>query len=1307
MQEVQVVGSTKAALGLVVAGICLFAGYGGFADVYVDAAADPSVADGTAEKPYVTIQDAVNAASSGETVRIAAGTYDQGGVIVDGSTSTRVLIQNKTLRLIGAGRGKTVILGVHGSAAGGYGYGPGAWRCVQVDNGDGTVVEGVSLRNGATANNYASKYNSVSGGGILVCNGSDAKSVCVVDSDFIGCSAVWGGASRGGTLVRCLMDGSCADNGLAACESRLVNCVVTRCRPTSITEGVANASELYNCTLVDNMASYALTGSSAAYGCVAILSSTKADLSNSTVTDCVLGRSAPKGHVQVLAPAVGDWRLLAGSDAVGAATASRLSDLDLPAGIDPMVDFAGKAIVAASGRIDAGALQGAVAPAAGGLHFRYAEGATVPVIADGRTNANPNATWVFPETYPTQYVFSATAEDFALCRLARLNAAGSANSNLGFAPALDDTVRLLPPPAVGVVATNYFEFATAAKTKWTDPENGDDDTGDGSEAHPYRTLAKAVTAVDCTSGASVIYAKKGVYDEGEMSNDYGRFRVAAACGTYGRIRIVAVDGPEETSIVGEKDPDSTETGTYAGCGANALRGVFITGRNDSSLQGFTIRGCYSADPSYPSRKRGAAVYSGEGLDRAQITDCIIRDNRSRGSLVYGGTVRRCRFLRNAVDDTIFSGAHTEGASLSEADLAGVGVAVACEFAENEITTPGGDAQGFAGGAARIYSCTVVGEPRTGRLVSGKVAYSMNSVFDGGANIYSAAMLTNCVLWNQATTSYNKQTEKLLADPQFTDRAVGDYRVRPASPCVGYGADLAADPYFWGVFDGALDGALVFSAAGRPVVGAWQGSAERVTVRYVDAANGDDGNTGYSPTEAFRTLSAAASKLMSGDVLYVAPGAYDEGTSGSGATAARIGLPEDVTVVATEGPDRTSIVGEAGVRCAYLGLRSRLGGFTLTGGQPVGDGDAGLGGGVCGADGQGRCLTKGILVDNCIISNNVAANGSAAARVNLIGCRVLGNRAMTEAGEVATVYQCSAYGCLVDDNVARFVFEYCQNVVGCSVGANNRRLDDSAAPLEAHYGASPADQARFLNSVLRAPLQTGSGAALIRNCALHQGSYYGSTTTYDEATCAKLPVAEMATEADGSSTLGTFPVDAADVALFDLADAVYSDVSDLAVFSNSLAVVKAYCCGMADLNGNPRVYDAIQDLGCFETDWRARFAKALGRSYLSVPSASAGVRLTDAGLLALGTGDALSVGVTFAPDTRRRVTVRAEARGAGRLEIRVDGEVVATIGEADGLAERQVDLPTGTDAFELAFFGEGSAEIAGCRREGAGMILIFR
>ena len=797
------------------------------ADIYVDAAAAPSSADGTADHPYATIQDAVDNAPAGTTIRIAEGVYDKGGHEFEGYTHARVYIDGKALHLVGAGRGKTVVVGERAATA--DGRGTGARRCIHANWADGTIIEGVTLKGGSTVSSpdHQTHYNSQSGGGIM-CEGgtsggttSDPLAVYVVDSEIIDCRAAFGGGAKGGTFIRCLFDSCGADQGAASDNSRLVNCVATRSCPlhTWNTDGVVYDSTIVNCTLVDNATKTAVANTSHVVNSLVTTSSSVSETSSGTtdITGSVLSSTASKGRVQLLAPAVGDWRLLNTSDAVDAANYSALESLSLPEGVDPFKDFSGKAIVGNAGQINAGAIQAVVTPAAGGLFFRYSENGVSYVVADGRTNMFDSATWVFPEVYPTQYVFAAAPSDAgkALCRVARYSGT-LVNAQLGFAPRLDDTVCLLPPPTPGVVMTNYFEFANDGKVRWVDAENGSD-SNSGTEALPYKTLKAAVQSIDFTTGASVVYVKKGVYGEETMDGpaavSEGKFRLVVDAGDYGRIRIMAVDGPEETFIVGA--PNTPETaGSLDGCGnTDAVRGVLLVGKSDVSLQGFTITGCYSRS-DYDSRKNGAAIFSTAGAKRAQITDCIISNNYAFASIVHGGLLKRCKIIGNTSKETVLNVKDDIAVSDTSA------TASFCVFADNTLTEPSAG-QGLIGGAARVYNCTVVGARDAGRVTGGKTGLSRNTVYWGGETVYGAPAMTNCVVWGCADASALAGTPNKVEKVRFVDLAAGDYRVGKRSPCVGYAAALDADPYFWQVYDGAMDGLLAFDANGRHVVGAYQ------------------------------------------------------------------------------------------------------------------------------------------------------------------------------------------------------------------------------------------------------------------------------------------------------------------------------------------------------------------------------------------------------------------------------------------------------------------------------------------------------
>lgn len=101
--------------------------------------------DGTGD--FTVIQDAVNAAASGDTIRIGPGRYDEGTIVqVPGWTElVRVLVTVEDLTLIGAGDGLTII-----GQAGDWDLSQGGHRGIQTATRWGTrrlVVEGIRFEN--------------------------------------------------------------------------------------------------------------------------------------------------------------------------------------------------------------------------------------------------------------------------------------------------------------------------------------------------------------------------------------------------------------------------------------------------------------------------------------------------------------------------------------------------------------------------------------------------------------------------------------------------------------------------------------------------------------------------------------------------------------------------------------------------------------------------------------------------------------------------------------------------------------------------------------------------------------------------------------------------------------------------------------------------------------------------------------------------------------------------------------------------------------------------------------------------------
>ena len=146
------------------------------------------------------------------------------------------------------------------------------------------------------------------------------------------------------------------------------------------------------------------------------------------------------------------------------------------------------------------------------------------------------------------------------------------------------------------------------------------------------------------------------------------------------------------------------------------------------------------------------------------------------------------------------------------------------------------------------------------------------------------------------------------------------------------------------------------------------------------------------------IDAAAAGLVRGLVL-VSNGIYATGgvVVNDGVTN-RIAVRESVTVRSVNGPSNTFIVGQgplgdAAVRCAYVGTNAVLDGFTLTNGHTRLSGNSdteGTGGGVW-------CEFSAMLT-NCTITGNFSSyEGGGASGGTLNNCVLMGNSANSRGG----------------------------------------------------------------------------------------------------------------------------------------------------------------------------------------------------------------------------------------------------------------------------------------------------------------------
>ena len=380
-------------------------------EIHVDAAASPDGADGTQERPYATIQDAVDNANGGDTIHVAPGVYDRGMRQVSGISYARVHVSGKpNLKIVGAGRGRSFIVGSRDpdsitaddkltSTR------TNVIKCVNVSKSNGTVISGFTLKDGEAINgdtvtvdeSYKALYGDApatgnrNGGGFC----ADSLDVFIVDCDILHCTSRFGAGIYKGTAVRCRIDGNHGLTSVAAREARLFNCIVTRNTSSSLSSyGAINQSSAYNCTIFDSNAGGSAFFSSEGHNgctiknCIVALSGTEVKTSpkaksDHDVANCVFASSATRGYTQFIAPMVDDYRLISNADAVGAALIEHLN-VSLPDGVDIDLkkDFNGEAIVADSeGRINAGAVQATATPAGGALAFSAGT-----YVIDGYTN---------------------------------------------------------------------------------------------------------------------------------------------------------------------------------------------------------------------------------------------------------------------------------------------------------------------------------------------------------------------------------------------------------------------------------------------------------------------------------------------------------------------------------------------------------------------------------------------------------------------------------------------------------------------------------------------------------------------------------------------------------------------------------------------------------------------------------------------------------------------------------------------------------------------------------------------------------
>jgi hypothetical protein len=182
------------------------------------------------------IQDAVNAASPGDTVTVADGIYGTGQTSYYGSN--RVLVTKAITIQSLNGPATTVI---NGYQMPGTTNGASSVRCICLN--DRAVLSGFTLSGGSTTDG---------GGGILCDSIADVVSNCIIAGNS---SKTLGAGVIHGTLFNCqILNNTSYSEGGGAAYSVLVNCLVAGNTASLYGGGVYDPAAMTNCTVADNKA---------------------------------------------------------------------------------------------------------------------------------------------------------------------------------------------------------------------------------------------------------------------------------------------------------------------------------------------------------------------------------------------------------------------------------------------------------------------------------------------------------------------------------------------------------------------------------------------------------------------------------------------------------------------------------------------------------------------------------------------------------------------------------------------------------------------------------------------------------------------------------------------------------------------------------------------------------------------------------------------------------------------------------------------------------------------------------------------
>jgi hypothetical protein len=726
------------------------------------------------------IQEAVDAAVSGDQILVTNGVYQTGRRVgSDGSTNRVTVNKAVTVHSVN-GAAVTLIQGDH------------AMRCVYLTN--GAALVGFTLTNGVA----------YTGGGAWCESPSAVVSNCVL----IGNSASFeGGGAYGCTLNNCTLTGnSAAYDGGGASGGTLNNCTLTG-NSASNSGGGASGGTLNNCVLVGNSAS--VDGGGASFGTLnnctltANSASQAGGASTCTLDNCIVYyNSAPRGDNY------------ADDGSFYPSVFSYSCTTPLPAG--GLGNISAEPQLADLSHLSAGS------PCRGAGNAAYATGLDI----DGETWANPPSIGcdeyhpsvaIGPLSVSVQAAYTNVAVGFAVNFTTAINGRAAANGwEFGDGTVVSNRTDTSHSWAV---AGNYLVVFTA----YNDTHPGGMSAtvtvqvvaqpvhyvtlASANPVAPYTTWATAATNIqDVVDAASVagalVLVTNGVYQTGgRVVSEIGAIKNRVA--VTKALIVQSVNGAEVTMIQGQ----------------GVTRCVYLA--SGAALVGFTLANGDARGSGYSPRE-----WSGGGVwcesPSAVVSNCTLSSNSAfGGGGAYGGTLFNCALVANsAVLGGGASGSRLYNCTISDnscadVDSGGGGVAGCtlnnCTLARNSGSAGGGAYDSTLNNCTLTANSAAVGGWRAGggayESTLNNCTLTANSTDGGGGGVVGGT-LNNCTLTansaDQGGGAYNSTLNNCIV--YFNSAQNGDnyYYSRLSYSCTtplppGGVGNISAEPLLTDLF----------------------------------------------------------------------------------------------------------------------------------------------------------------------------------------------------------------------------------------------------------------------------------------------------------------------------------------------------------------------------------------------------------------------------------------------------------------------------------------------------------------------------